>query len=88
MRYAALLCLLIAAPATARGSNWEWKCLPVTDCDRAEIRRVATLTPLSRCALEAEAERERHDFNRQSLMRYNGMLPAPRIGTMGMGGIR
>ncbi len=74
MRYAALLCLLIAAPA--RGANWEWKRLPVTECDRAEIRRVATLSTLSRCALVAEIERERDGYNRQALMRYHGMTPA------------
>ena len=86
MRHAALLCLLIATPA--RAGLWEWTRQPVTACDKAEIRRIATLTSLPRCALEAEMDRERAAYNGRALRQYNGMLPPIGAGPARMAGYR
>jgi hypothetical protein len=75
MKYAPWFLLLIASSAQANG--WEWKRQPITPEDYCEIKRIAKLTPLSKCELDAVAESERVAFNQQTMMQYNRVLPIP-----------
>ncbi len=75
MKYAPWFLLLIATPALANG--WEWKRQPISAEDRCEIKRIARLTPLPLCQLEAVVESERAAFNQQTMMQYNRLLPIP-----------
>ena len=71
MRYATLLLLISAAPAQASG--WARICPE----DRAEVGRIYRLTTLECGPLRGVVEQERAGFNGQTLMQYNGVLPAP-----------
>ncbi len=75
MRYAPLVLLLLAPSAFANGE--EWRRQPITPADYCEIDRIARLTQLSQCELIGVAESERQATNRQVMMQYNGLLPAP-----------
>ena len=75
MKYAPWLLLLVASSAQANG--WEWKRQPVTPEEYCEIKRIARLTPLSKCELDAVIESERVAMNQQTMMQYNRMLPIP-----------
>jgi hypothetical protein len=75
MKYAPIFLLLVASSVQANG--WEWKRQPITDADYCEIKRIAKLTPLSKCELDAVAESERVAFNHQTMMQYNRALPIP-----------
>jgi hypothetical protein len=77
MKYAPIALLLIASAAQAHDWHWEWRRQPVTAEDRAEIKRVAKLTPQYMCDLEAIMESERMAMNQQTMMQYNRMLPIP-----------
>ena len=75
MKYAPVFLLLAAS--TVQADGWEWKRQPVTPENYCEIQRIARLTALSKCELDAVAESERNAFNQQTLMQYNRMLPIP-----------
>ena len=75
MKYAPWLLLLAAS--TAHADGWEWKRQPVTPEDHCEIKRIAKLTPLSKCELDAVVESERVAFNHRAMTQYHGALPTP-----------
>ena len=75
MKYAPWLLLLVASSAQANG--WEWKRQPISSEEYCEIKRIAKLTPLSKCELDAVVETERVAMNQQTMMQYNRMLPIP-----------
>jgi hypothetical protein len=75
MKYAPLFLLLVATTAHANG--WEWKRQPITPEEYCEIKRIAKLTPLSKCELDSIMESERVAMNQQTMMQYNRMLPIP-----------
>jgi hypothetical protein len=67
MKYSPLLLLLAAAPAQASG--WGRSC----PGDRAEVRRIASLSALDCGALGGVVEQDRHAYNDRALMHYNRM---------------
>ena len=73
-RYATALLILLTA-STAHGSGWEVRRVPISPEDRADLKRVAKLTPLSRAELEAAIEMERYSYNTEVMSFYNRQQP-------------